>query len=63
MMVLSFWELSKHSETNEEIICIVVSVKRSLRLQKETSGHLKILFTDIWRKNGHILILTIWINS
>ena len=29
----------KHSATNEEFICIVLSVKRSLRLQKETSGH------------------------
>ena len=63
MIVLSFWELSKHSATNEEFICIVLSAKKSLRLQKETSGHLKILFTDIWRKNGRILILTIWINS
>ena len=36
-MVLSFWELSKHSATNEEFICIVLSAKRSLRLQKETS--------------------------
>ena len=63
MMVLSFWELSKHSATNEEFICIVLSAKRSLRLPKETSGHLKIIFTDIWRKNGRILILTIWINS
>ena len=30
---------------------------------RETSGQLKILFTDILRKNGHIPILTIWINS
>ena len=38
--------------TNEEFNCIVLSAKRSLRLRRGTSGHFKILFTDIWRKSG-----------
>ena len=39
------------------------SEKKSAFAERNIRSLEKICFSDIWRKNGHILILTIWINS